>query len=155
MWMPKARVVNHAIAVRRQLADTIAVDLPVLEQAVQAGDYEVAFARAAAIRATRVRVRAMLAGGDPAGTLRSEWTKIEPRIEAALAAAPRPNGKPGAGRRDWAGDRLARGSASPVRRQPRTTAPMRAVAGALAGEVYYPAAPPEVERRSRRGSKSP
>jgi hypothetical protein len=112
-------ITAEVIAVRQQLADALEVDLPVLEQANQARDYATAFARAVALRATRLRVRNQLAGGDPSGELRADWKRVEPRIEAALALAPRPGAEPGTGKSEWLARRLARGTGPHARRVPR------------------------------------
>jgi hypothetical protein len=133
------------------LDQVMTVELPELEAAILAGDYDLACARAAILRDVRNRVRALLGGAEGAGLLRADWARAEPRIDAALIAAPRPNVDPEAGRQTWQARRTAQGTGSHGRR-PRlatqggrrrssTTAklPMRAVDGALEGEVYHPA----------------
>jgi hypothetical protein len=156
------------------LDQVVIVDLPELEEAIREGDYDLAFARAAIVRDIRNRVRSLLAGADGSGELRVQWAKVEPRLDAALIAAPRPNADPTSGRQAWQTQRTARGTDAHTRRprlssaaglgnrraqrpsapapvvtapgrraqRPSAGAPMRAVAAAVAAEVYYAPEPP-------------
>jgi hypothetical protein len=132
------------------LDQVVIVDLPELEEAIREGDYDLAFARAAIVRDIRNRVRSLLAGADGSGALRTEWAKVEPRIDVALMAAPRPNADPVTGRQAWQTQRTARGTDAHTRRPrlssgaslanrraQRPSAALRAVGDAVRREVYY------------------
>jgi hypothetical protein len=79
---------------RAILAQVVAVDLPVLEDAIESGDDRLARSRAEIVRAARLRVRGMLGFGDAATELRAEWSKVASRIDLVLRTAPRPPDDP-------------------------------------------------------------
>jgi hypothetical protein len=140
---------NKAIEdARAVLAHATSVDLPALEKAIAARDFDLALTCATALRAARALIRGQLGGGDIAGVLRTEWGKIEARLDAALLLAPRPGGDVEAASKQWK-QRLARGTGSPEKARTQTVrargskpvmdaAPaLDAVSNALDAEVYF------------------
>ena len=155
----KHRMTAQVAEAKAVLDQVVIVDLPELEDAIRDGDYDLAFARAAIVRDIRNRVRSLLAGAEGSGELRAQWARVEPRLDAALIAAPRPNADPATGRQQWQTQRTARGTDAHTRRprlssatgmagrrsqRPSAGAPMRAVASAVRTEVYY--APDRAEK---------
>jgi hypothetical protein len=137
---------------RAALGKVIMTELPALEEAIAARDFDLALEYASVVRDARVRVRSALGSGGYAAVLRAEWAKLEPRIDAALVLSPRPSSDREAARTQWTA-RLARGTGSPnppamasgtVRgkargNRPKSATPaMAAVASSIAVEVYYP-----------------
>lgn len=129
-------------------------ELPALEEAIAARDFDLALQFAAVVREARVRVRSAIGSGGYAATLRVDWAKIEPRIDAALIQSPRPSGDREAARTQWnlrlargtgspnppraaSGTGTVRGKGKPQRGRPTTTPAMAAVQNAIAVEVYY------------------
>lgn len=141
---------------RAVLAQVLAAELPALEEAIDARDFELALALATVVRSARLQVRSLLGGGDHVGALRADWARIEPRLDAALICAPRAGGDPETAKRQWT-QRLARGTGSPgiprAERKPRTTAPMAAVSRAIDEEVYF--APSASERFTADSEEAP
>ena len=96
------RAVSMVVAdARGVLARAVAADLPALEEAIRAGDYDTANLRSAVVRAARLQVRAALGGGEQSGPLREEWFAVESRIDVALRASPRPLADQDADREAW------------------------------------------------------
>jgi hypothetical protein len=143
-------------AARVELARIITTELPALENAIEMRDFDAALERATRVRGARTQIRGLLGGGDQVGLLRADWSKIEPRIEAALIQSPRLAADRETARTQWTA-RLARGTGSPSTpraatptvqargkrgstrgRTRSTSAGMAAVANATSAEVYYP-----------------
>jgi len=143
---------------RDTLARVLAIELPALEDAIEARDLDQALAQAAAVRGARLAVRNLLGGGAGVGELRAEWSAVEARIDLALMASPRPGADPEDVRRRWM-QRLARGTGSPSPtgargtvapddRRTRDVPPMAAIENALRDEVYLaPARRPPSQAR--------
>jgi hypothetical protein len=106
---------------RAVLASVIASELPMLEDAIGARDFELALTYGAIVRSARQQVRSLLGGGTNVGALRAEWAKIDARLDAALVASPRPNTDREASRRQWT-LRLARGTDSRLAHSPAPAA---------------------------------
>jgi hypothetical protein len=100
---------------RATLADVVGNELPLLEHAIHARDFDLALTYGAVVRSARQRVRSLLGGGDTAGLLRAEWAKVEARLDLALVSAPRPSPDRDLARRQWA-QRLARGTGTHAQR---------------------------------------
>lgn len=143
---------NEVADARAALGKVIMTELPALEEAIAARDFDLALEYASVVRDARVRVRSAIGSGGYAAVLRAEWAKLEPRIDAALVMSPRPSGDRDAARTQW-NARLARGTGSPnppamasgtvrgkpKRNRPKSTTPaMAAVQNSIAVEVYYP-----------------
>jgi hypothetical protein len=153
---PSQQPENKAIEdARMVLVHATTVDLPALENAIKARDFDLALTCATALRAARALIRGQLGGGDIAGILRAEWNKVEARLDAVLLLAPRADKDIEAARAQWK-QRLARGT------EPATTSrrggvrakgskpamdeqpTLDAISSALDAEVYFAPRSPTV-----------
>jgi hypothetical protein len=131
---------------RAVLAGVIVNELPMLEAAIGARDFDLALRYGAIVRSARQQVRSLLGGGANVGTLRAEWARIEARLDAALVASPRPNADPEAARRQWT-LRLARGTDSRLAHRGATTAPAMPAPAPPAADPAEPATSDKPTRR--------
>jgi len=129
---------------RTVLAQVLRTELPALEEAIAARDFDRALLFGAVVRSARQQVRSVLGGGDHGGALRVEWSRVEARLDAALISSPRPTADAETARRQWA-QRLARGTGTPAIVEParrtaagsKPTPGMAAVANAIGEEIYF------------------